>query len=156
MQGSILYGIDVQRDMQFFTAPVVNVSLPRQNFNVAIGQFPQSVVDITATVNGEQKEFKQIPSNSSLADFGSNTYILADSKDALSAYIQSKRQEHVRRIEGIDYDKKMAASYEKALKQISPSYSNEEETKALNDRIKSLEEKLSETLALMKANKSNQ
>ena len=156
IQGSILYGVDLKNNGMFFTAPITKVSVPVQNFNIGVGQYPNSVVDITATINGEQREFKQVPSNSSIADFGSDTLILGDSRDALHAYIQSKKQERVKRIQHVDEDKKMVKLYDNALKQISPTYSNQEEVKALNDRIGSLEAQLAKAIELMQANKSKQ
>lgn len=156
IQGSILYGVDLKNNGTFFTAPITKVSVPIQNMNISSGQYPNSVVDIVATINGEQREFKQVPSNSSIADFGSDTLILGDSRDSLHAYIQSKRQERIKRIQNLDEDKRMVNVYNNALKQISPTYSNQEEVKALNSRISSLEAQLAKAIELMQANTNKQ
>ena len=147
-QGSILYGVDLKNNGAFFTAPILKVSVPT---HIGISQYPNSIVDITASINGEQREFKQVPSNSSIADFGSDVLILGDSRDALNAYLQSKRQERIKRIQGIEEDKKMVKIYDNALKQINPSYTNQEEVKALNDRIGSLEAQIAKMVEVMQA-----
>ena len=151
MQGSILYGVNV-KTMSFFSAPVTKVTIPKQNLNLDITQFPQTFVDISATVNGELKEFRQIPSNSSIADFGNDTVILADSREALGAYITSKRQEDVNVVQSIDIRKKRIQSYDAVLKQITPGYTNDEDVKNLNTRINNLETQLAEAIALLKEN----
>ena len=83
-QGSILYGYDAKETFKYFTAPIVSVSLPRLK-NKPNGFYPltEMVVDIVATVNGERREFQQVPSNTSIADFGENAFVIADSKEAL-------------------------------------------------------------------------
>lgn len=151
MQGSILYGVNV-KTMSFFSAPVTKVTIPKQNLNLDITQFPQTFVDISATVKGELKEFRQIPSNSSIADFGNDTVILADSREALGAYITSKRQEDVNVVQSIDMRKKRIQSYDAVLKQIMPGYTNDEDVKNLNTRINNLETQLAEAIALLKEN----
>ena len=85
-QGSILYGLETKDELKVFTAPITSVSLPRPLFTQnTFGQMPVTVVDITATVNGEKREFKQVPGNTSIANFGQDAFILADSKESLNS-----------------------------------------------------------------------
>ena len=68
-KGSILYGLETKGDMKFFTAPIESVSLPRpKNYNSTFGQIPEFVIDIVTIVNGERREFKQVPTNTTIAD----------------------------------------------------------------------------------------
>ena len=92
-QGSFIYGLDIKDDYKLFTGFVNSVSAPRSRY--ANNPYPittDTVVDIILTVNGNKKEFKQIPSNTSIADFGDDSFILADSKEALNNYIESLLQ----------------------------------------------------------------
>ena len=74
-QGSILYGLETKDEIKVFTAPITNVSLPRPMLNnTTFGQLPQMTIDITATVNGEKREFKQLPGNTTIANFGSDAF----------------------------------------------------------------------------------
>ena len=69
-KGSVLYGLETKGEIKMFTAPVDSVTIQYpKHMNNTFGQLPEMVVDIVATVNGERREFKQVPSNSAIADF---------------------------------------------------------------------------------------
>ena len=62
-KGSVLYGLDTKDGIKVFNATVDTVSIPRPRFmQNTFGQLPEMVLDIVATVNGERKEYKEIPS----------------------------------------------------------------------------------------------
>ena len=46
------------------------------------------VIDIVAIIQGERREFKGVP-NGSIANFGEDAFVLAESKDALNSYVSS-------------------------------------------------------------------
>jgi hypothetical protein len=48
----------------------------------------EMVVDITATINGEKREFKGVP-HGSIANFGNDAFVLAENREALNSYINS-------------------------------------------------------------------
>ena len=75
-KGSVLYGLETKGSITLFTAPIESVTIPypKQRNNI-FGQLSDMVVDIVATVNGERREFKQVPSNSAIADFGPETIV---------------------------------------------------------------------------------
>ena len=114
-QGSILYGLETKDELKVFTAPITNVSLPRplltQN---TFGQVPVTVVDIVATVNGEKREFKQVPGNTTIANFGQDAFILADSKESLNSYIESMLQNSRNIVASVDKHKALINQYEAA------------------------------------------
>lgn len=153
MPGSILYGIDTRDSLKYFAAPVEKVTPPRQNISSTnISQFPQMVVDITANINGTLQEFKQVPSNTSIADFGQNSVVLADSRESLTAYITSKRQQSIKIIESENHHKNLVKQYDKVLKEMNPNSIAEDTVTTLNNRITSLESQLAEAIALLKGN----
>ena len=93
-KGSVLYGLDTKDGIKVFNATVDTVSIPRPRFmQNTFGQLPEMVLDIVANVNGERKEYKEIPVNNVIADFGPNTFVLSDSKDSLLNYLKAKLQE---------------------------------------------------------------
>ena len=157
-QGSILYGYDAKETFKYFTAPIVSVSLPRLK-NKPNGFYPltEMVVDIVATVNGERREFQQVPSNTSIADFGENAFVIADSKEALNAFIDSQLMNVDKIIEtddnNIEKDKHLKVEYESLQKQINPNLRqsvNDDEVKELRDKVNSMEGSLKEILSLLK------
>lgn len=154
-QGSILYGLETKDEIKVFTAPITNVSLPRplltQN---TFGQMPITVIDITATVNGEKREFKQVPGNLSIANFGQDSFILADSKESLNSYIESMLQTSRNVVESIDKHKALISQYEKAYKELNPNIamnSDDSAVKALREEVGELKEMF---MMFMNLNKS--
>lgn len=153
-QGSILYGYDAKETFKYFTAPIVSVSLPRLK-NKPNGFYPltEMVVDIVATVNGERREFQQVPSNTSIADFGENAFVIADSKEALNAFIDSQLMNVDNRLNNIEKDKHLKIEYESLQKQINPNLRqsvNDDEVKDLREKVNSMEGSLKEILSLLK------
>lgn len=155
-QGSILYGLETKDELKVFTAPITNVTLPRPLFTQnTFGQVPQTVVDITATVNGEKREFKQVPGNTSIANFGQDAFILADSKESLNSYIESMLQNSRNIVASVDKHTTLIKQYETAYKELNPSLvinSDDEAVKALREEVGELKNQISELIKLSKSN----
>jgi hypothetical protein len=66
---------------------VERVTIPRPKYNT-FNPNMEMVVDIFATINGERREFKGVP-NSTIANFGNDSFILADSRESLNSYINA-------------------------------------------------------------------
>lgn len=155
-QGSILYGLETKGDIKLFTAPINSVSLPRPRFvNNTFGQIPETVVDIVATVNGERREFKQVPGNTAIANFGSDAFILADSRESLNGYINSMLQNSRNIVNSVDKHKTLISQYESVLGELNPviyqSKSDDASVKELRDEVGSLKTQLAEAIALLKS-----
>lgn len=94
--GSDLYILDVKDRYKLLVGQIVKVtpSIPKQTTYNPMAMYPMNTtaVDIVVKVNGEDKEFQQIPSNLSIADFGSNGFVLADSKEALINHLNTTLQ----------------------------------------------------------------
>jgi len=86
-QNSILYVLDINNSPKVLSGPVERVTMPRPKYNT-FNPNMEMVVDIFATINGERREFKGVP-NSTIANFGNDSFILADSKEALNSYINA-------------------------------------------------------------------
>lgn len=150
-QGSILYGLETKDELKVFTAPIISVSLPRplltQN---TFGQIPPTVVDITATVNGERREFKQVPGNTTIANFGQDAFILADSKESLNSYIESMLQTSRNIVASVDKHKTLISQYEAAYKELNPTISinsDDSAVKALREEVNDLKSIIKEYFA---------
>lgn len=153
--GSIIYGLETKDGIKPFTAPIISVSLPRPRFvNNTFGQLPETVVDIIATVNGEKREFKQVPGNTAIANFGSDAFILADSKESMNAYIESMLQNSKNIVASVDKHKALISQYQNAYSQLNPTISsttNEETVKNLNAEVGELKNQVNELIALLKS-----
>ena len=152
-RGSVLYGLDNKDEVKLFTATVDFVTLPYpRTAQTTFGQLPEMVVDIKVNVNGENKEFKQVPSNNVIADFGPNTVVLSDSRDSLINYIKSQRQISKNIIDSCPKHQKRIPQYDRILQELNPELVNESAVKELREQVGSLQSQLAEALALLKGN----
>lgn len=152
-KGSVLYGLDTRGGVKLFTASIERVSIPMPKYvQNTFGQLPETVVDIVATVDGERKEFKQVPSNNAIADFGPDAFVLADNKDSLMNYVSSMLQTSRNIVNSVEKHKSLITQYENVLSTLNPG-SNDSAVKELREQVGSLQEQLSEALALLKKKK---
>ncbi len=156
-KGSVLYGLDNKEGVKLFTATVNTVTLPYpRNAQTVFGQLPEMVVDIVVNLNGERKEFKQVPSNNAIADFGPNTIVLSDSKDSLMNYVRSLKQTSKSIIDSAPMHEKLIPQYDQVLQELNPELVNESAVKELRQQVGSLQSQLAEALALLKQGTTKQ
>lgn len=143
-QNSILYVLDINGSPKVLSGPIERVTMPRPKYN-SFNPNMEMVVDITATVNGEKREFKGIP-NSSIADFGNDSFVLAESKDALNSYINAMLQNSRGILNSVEKHQNLINSYEEALQELNPSIKADREKdraiQALQDQVSELKEML--------------
>lgn len=151
-KGNILYGLDRRDKIKWFTASVEKVipTYGKTQPNM-FGQIPELRLDITAIVDGEQKEFKQVPSNNAIADFGDNSFIIADNKDSLYNYIKTLRQKSKAIVESTPYHESLIPQYDEVLNELMPGSANTDEVKELKNEVGSLKAQLAEAIALLKS-----
>ena len=153
-KGSILHGVDCKNnEMKWFTGSVERVTPSLNNqYPNSFGQFPTLNLDIVATIDGVQKEYKGIHSNDTIADFGEDAFILADNKDSLYNYIKSllKTSEDIVNEKNIATHKQKIPKYRNVLSELRPDMSNATEVKELNKKVNSLENQIAEMLSLLK------
>ena len=117
-QNSILYVLDLQSTPKILSGPIERISIPRPRYNT-FNPAMEMVVDITATINGEKREFKGVP-NGSIANFGNDAFVLAENREALNSYINSMLQNSRSVLESVEKHKKLIENYEEALVELNP------------------------------------
>lgn len=117
-QNSILYVLDLQSTPKILSGPIERISMPRPRYNT-FNPAMEMVVDITATINGEKREFKGVP-NGSIANFGNDAFVLAENREALNSYINSMLQNSRSVLESVEKHKKLIENYEEALIELNP------------------------------------
>jgi len=141
-QNSILYILDLQNTPKILTGPIERISIPRPKYNT-FNPNMEMIVDITANINGERREFKGVP-NSTVADFGDDAFVLAESRDVLNSYLYSMMQNSQNIIDSMEKHRKRVVQYKEALQELNPDIkANEEKDKAiqsLKDEIAELKE----------------
>lgn len=150
-QNSILYILDLKSNPKILSGPIDRVSIPRPKYNT-FNPNMEMVVDITATVNGDKREFKGVP-NGSIANFGEDAFVLAESKDALNSYINSMLQNSRSIVNSVEKHQKLISDYEDAIQELNPdikaSKENDKAIQTLQDQVDSLQKGMEKILAIM-------
>jgi len=151
-KGSVLYGLDTKGDMKFFTAPIESVGIPRaKNYNSTFGQLPEFVIDIVAMVNGERKEFRQVPSNTTIADFSpADTIVIADNKDSLVNHVRNARQLDQAAVNDYPMHKERIPKWDRILSELEPGTVNETVVNELKGQVEDMKGQMAEILSLLK------
>lgn len=151
-KGSVLYGLDTKGGVKLFTATVDSISIPRpKGIQNTFGMMPEMVVDIVAIVNGERKEFKQVPSGNAIADFGFNAFVLSDTKDSLVNYVNSMLQTSRNVVNSVEKHKALIEQYNQVLAELNPNPANDAVVSELKEQVGTLQAQLAEALSLLKA-----
>lgn len=155
-QNSILYILDLQSKPKILSGPVERVSVPRPKYNT-FNPNMEMIVDIVATINGERREFKGVP-NGSLANFGENAFVIAESKDVLNSYINSMLQNSRNIVNSIEKHQKLITDYEEAIQELNPdikaSRENDKAIQTLQDQVETLQKSMQQMLAIMTKNEA--
>jgi hypothetical protein len=155
-KGSVLYGLDTKGEVKMFTATVDSVSFPRpKSVQTTFGQLPEMVLDIVANVNGERKEYKEVPTNNVIADFGPDTFVLSDSRDSLTNYVRSQLQRSKDIVNSADKHKSLIPQYEGVLGELDPASANDNAVKELRGQVESMQSQMNEMLSLLKQRTPN-
>ena len=144
-QNSILYILETKDEPKLLTGTVTNVSIPRAQY-ATFGQNMETVMDITATVNGERREFKRVPCANTIANFGPDAFVLADSKDAMSSFTSAALQNSKNVVEGYEKHQKLIPLYEGILEELNPTLRADKEKdraiQSLKDEVLELKQML--------------
>lgn len=129
-QNSILYILDLQNTPKILTGPVERISIPRPKYST-FNPNMEMIVDIVANINGERREFKGVP-NSTVADFGDDAFVLAESRDVLNSYLYSMMQNSQNIVDSVEKHKKRIVQYKEAIHELNPDLrASEEKDKAI-------------------------
>jgi len=151
-KGSVLYGLDRRDKVKWFTASIESVTptYSKSSPNM-FGQIPELRLDIVANINNERREFKQVPSNNAIADFGENSFVIADNKDSLFNYTKKLLTDSEDVIKSYDFHKERIPQYKDVLNEIMPGSAGSDEIKELRSEVTSLKSQLAEAINLLKA-----
>lgn len=138
-QNSILYVLDINGTPKILSGPIERVTMPRPKYN-SFNPNMEMVVDIVATLNGERREFKGVP-NGSIADFGNDSFVLAENKDTLNSYINAMLQNSRGILNSVEKHQALINNYEDALQELNPSLKADKEK---DKAIQSLQDQVSE------------
>lgn len=135
---------------------VKSKSQPRAKFptatpNLMNGMNVQQVVDITATVNGRDEVFNEIPVSVEIAARGNDTF--SGSREAMLQAVDAMLQTSRKALDQIPYHKSVIAESEKMIEALNPRYAEEKKQartiKALEERQSATDAKLDSILKIL-------
>lgn len=119
---------------------------PTQNPSVMAGLQMQQVIDVTATINGKDETFSELPVNVEIAARGNDTF--SGSREAMLQAVETMLQTSKKAIEQVPYHKSVVSESEKILEQLNPQYAENKQNArtilSLQEKQKATEQQLSE------------
>jgi len=119
------------------TGVVKSKSQPRAKFptqtpNIGIGMQMQQVIDVTATINGKDETFVDLPINVEIAARGNDTF--TGSREAMLQAVDNILQTSKKALEQVPYHKSVIAESEKMLEVLNPQYAeNKKQARTISD-----------------------
>jgi len=132
----------------------VSTPMPKYQMQPAFGPHQEMVVDIIAKVNNEDVTYQKIPASADIADFGNNSVVISDNREAMNAEVLSLKKKSNDIINSVDYHKDVVIGCDRILGELNPEIA---EKQAQQKEIDSLRDQVSEMTknmaALMETNK---
>ena len=154
-QGNLFYILEKGEDLNLKIGQVIIVSNPQPKYNQfnttnAFSQ-PEMVVDVKVKVGEESLDFKQLNANMNIANSGN--VVVSDSKEAMSAEVESLLRNSKQIIESVPYHERVVASCDVMLRELNPAFAKEKEQEekigALEQRMGHIDGKLEKVLELL-------
>lgn len=125
---------------------------PMQTPNIGVGMQIQQVVDITATINGKDETFQNLPINVEIAQKGNDTF--SGSREAMLQAVDAMLQTSKKAIEQIPYHKLVISESEKMLETLNPQYAENKQNARVIQTLKEKQAAQEQQLAELKAQNS--
>lgn len=105
---------------------------PTQTPNIMQGLQMQQVIDVTATINGKDEVFPDIPINVEIAARGNDTF--TGSREAMLHAVDNMLQTSKKALEQVPYHKSVITESEKMLEVLNPQYAeNKKQARTIID-----------------------
>lgn len=98
-------------------------------------------------------DFKQLPSNLSIVNFGQNGMVVSESKEAMSAEVEAMLRNSNSILDSIPYHKKVITCCDEMLRQLNPQFAKEKEQEekigVLEQKMGGIENTLSQMMGML-------
>lgn len=148
-QGNIVYVLDKSNGLSLKTGRVVSNTAANAMYNVA----PQMLLTIVIEIDGENKEFNNVPPMQSSVQYNNGTLIVIDDKDLANKEVEGIVNSSKEILANKDYYEKLIVDGEEVLKQLNPQFAKDkardEEFNDLKNRVGGMETKLDTIITLL-------
>ena len=125
---------------------------PTQTPNIMQGMQMQQVIDVTATINGKDETFSEIPINVEIAARGNDTF--SGSREAMLQAVDAMLQTSKKAIEQVPYHKGVISESEKMLEVLNPQYAENKQNARVIQSLQEKQKAQDQQLAELKAQNS--
>lgn len=154
-QGNIVYILDKSNGLTLKSGQVISNS----GANLMYAATPQTVVNLTIDVAGENKEFNNIPAMQSSVNYNNGNLILIDNKELAITEVENIVSSSKHILENTSYYEKMATDGEEVLKILNPQFAKDKardkEIADLKDKVGGMENKLDTIIGLLGKSENN-
>jgi hypothetical protein len=141
-QNSLFYILEKTDNPTLKVGNVVSVSNPTPKFSSsyipAANQYDM-VVDVVVKVGDEELKFEKLPSNLSIANFGTSGIVVSESKEAMNAEVEAMLRSSRQIVDSIPYHEKVISACDGMLRELNPQFAKEKEQE---EKIGFLEKKM--------------
>lgn len=151
---ALIYILDKREIPKLKVGTVVTVSNPQPKYN-NYGTFGQqqfnTFVDVTAKVDEEEINLKELPSNQGLTDC--NGMVVTDNRDAMCQEVENMSRQSKMILDSVDYHNDVVAACESILREINPQIAKEKEQEekisSLEGRITNIDNSMGEMMRML-------
>ena len=115
---------------------VVGCSNPTQSFNAFQPSFPARTIDVKVRVGSEEIDFKQLPAESVIADYGGSGIVVSDSREAIMNEVAALSKTSENALADMDRHRHIVSECAAMLQELSPQLKREAEQTAEIENLK--------------------
>ena len=154
-QSNIVYLLDKSNGLTLKSGQVISNS----GANLMYAATPQTVVNLTIDVAGENKEFNNIPAMQSSVNYNNGNLVLIDNKELAITEVENIVSSSKHILENTSYYEKMVTDGEEVLKILNPQFAKDKardkEIADLKDKVGGMENKLDTIIGLLGKSENN-
>lgn len=145
--GNQLYILHKDNIPKLEIGKIINITPPIPKYTNNMVYNPETILDISVDINGNQTNFQKLNANTEIVDFGNNL-VLSCSKEAINNELNSIKQRSTDIVNSIQLHQDIIKNCDIILSQLNPEIQEkqrqEAENKALREEVNSLKEMFKE------------
>lgn len=148
-QGNIVYILDKTDGLTLKKGQVVSNTAINMPYNLN----PNSLLTITIDINGETKEFNNIPAMQSSIQYNNGALLIIDNQELASTEVENIIKSSKEILNNTEYYEKLVSDGEEVLKILNPQFAKDkardDEFNALKEQVGGMENKLDAIINLL-------
>lgn len=148
-QGNVVYILDKTDGLTLKKGQVVSNTATTMPYNLN----PNSLLTITVDINGETKEFNNIPAMQSSIQYNNGALLIIDNQELASTEVENIIKSSKEILNNTEYYEKLVSDGEEVLKILNPQFAKDkardDEFNALKEQVGGMENKLDAIISLL-------